>query len=143
MSLRFLAPLLLLPAFLSPGCAAPTPPPGTSSVPAQPPAATSAPAWVTRAVPAPRVTHHVFASAATKGNVSYHLYRPAAYADDGRPLHGRSGKLTRLEELLESVFAAGERVLIFTHFAQYSTISSDFNFLPSDLWKVYVFVLAS
>ncbi len=44
---------------------------------------------------------------------------PAAYADDGRPLHGRSGKLTRLEELLESVFAAGERVLIFTHFAQW------------------------
>ena len=44
---------------------------------------------------------------------------PAAYADDGRPLHGRSGKLTRLEEMLESVFAAGERVLIFTHFAQW------------------------
>jgi enterochelin esterase-like enzyme len=99
MSLRFLAPLMLLSAFLSPGCAAPTPPPGTSSVPAQPPAATSAPAWVTRAVPAPRVTHHVFASAATKGNVSYHLYRPAAYADETRRfpvvywLHGSGGGL--------------------------------------------------
>jgi SNF2-related domain/SNF2 Helicase protein/Helicase conserved C-terminal domain len=42
---------------------------------------------------------------------------PAAYRDDGLPLTGRSGKLTRLEEIVESVFAAGERVLIFTHFA--------------------------
>ena len=42
---------------------------------------------------------------------------PAAYQDDGRPLPGRSGKLTRLEEIVESVFAAGERILIFTHFA--------------------------
>jgi hypothetical protein len=42
---------------------------------------------------------------------------PAAYEDDGRPLAGRSGKLTRLEEIVESVFAAGERILVFTHFA--------------------------
>ena len=42
---------------------------------------------------------------------------PAAFRDDGQPLAGRSGKLTRLEELIESVFAAGERILIFTHFA--------------------------
>jgi superfamily II DNA or RNA helicase len=42
---------------------------------------------------------------------------PAAYHDDGQPLAGRSGKLTRLEEIVESVFAAGERILIFTHFA--------------------------
>jgi SNF2 family DNA or RNA helicase len=42
---------------------------------------------------------------------------PASYQDDDRPLDGRSGKLTRLEEIVESVFAAGERVLIFTHFA--------------------------
>jgi SNF2 family DNA or RNA helicase len=42
---------------------------------------------------------------------------PAAYRDDGRPLAGRSGKLSRLEEIVESVFAAGERVLVFTHFA--------------------------
>ena len=42
---------------------------------------------------------------------------PAAYHDDGLPLAGRSGKLARLEEIVESVFAAGERVLIFTHFA--------------------------
>jgi superfamily II DNA or RNA helicase len=42
---------------------------------------------------------------------------PAAYHDDGLPLAGRSGKLARLEEIVDSVFAADERVLIFTHFA--------------------------
>ena len=42
---------------------------------------------------------------------------PAAYRDDGRPLAGRSGKLVRLEEIVETVFAAGERILVFTHFA--------------------------
>jgi superfamily II DNA or RNA helicase len=44
---------------------------------------------------------------------------PAAYQDDGRPLAGRSGKLARLEELVESVFDAGERILVFTHFAEW------------------------
>jgi hypothetical protein len=42
---------------------------------------------------------------------------PAAYRDDGQPLAGRSGKLARLEEIVESVFEAGERILVFTHFA--------------------------
>jgi hypothetical protein len=42
---------------------------------------------------------------------------PAAYAGDGSRLDGRSGKLARLEEIVDDVFAAGERVLIFTHFA--------------------------
>ena len=44
---------------------------------------------------------------------------PAAFRDDGRPLAGRSGKLARLEEIVESVFAAGERLLVFTHFASW------------------------
>ncbi|MDQ3470667.1 MAG: SNF2-related protein, partial [Actinomycetota bacterium] len=44
---------------------------------------------------------------------------PAAYQDDGRPLAGRSGKLARLEEIIGSVFAAGEKILVFTHFAQW------------------------
>ncbi|MEI8000947.1 MAG: SNF2-related protein [Actinomycetes bacterium] len=44
---------------------------------------------------------------------------PAAYQDDGRPLAGRSGKLARLEEIVDTVYAAGERVLIFTHFAEW------------------------
>jgi SNF2 family DNA or RNA helicase len=50
---------------------------------------------------------------------------PAAYQDDGRPLAGRSGKLTRLEEIVESVFAAGERILIFTHFATWGMRLAD------------------
>ena len=117
MSLRSLAPLMLLSALLSPGCAAPTPLPAASSVPGQPPAATSSPAWVTRAVPAPRVTHHVFASAATKGNVSYHLYRPAAYADETRRfpvvywLHGSGGGLPGIPvvaQRFDAAIAAGK-----------------------------------
>ncbi len=44
---------------------------------------------------------------------------PAAYNDDGLALTGRSGKLARLEEIIDSVFAAGERILIFTHFASW------------------------
>ncbi|MGI8662614.1 MAG: DEAD/DEAH box helicase [Acidimicrobiales bacterium] len=44
---------------------------------------------------------------------------PAAYQADDRPLAGRSGKLARLEEIVESVFAAGKRILVFTHFAEW------------------------
>jgi hypothetical protein len=50
---------------------------------------------------------------------------PAAYQDDDRPLEGRSGKLARLEEIVESVFAAGERVLVFTHFAEWGVKLAD------------------
>jgi len=39
--------------------------------------------------------------------------------DDDGPIEGRSGKLARLDEILETVFAAGERVLVFTHFASW------------------------
>lgn len=44
---------------------------------------------------------------------------PAAYQADDEPLDGRSGKLARLNEIIDNVFAAGERVLIFTHFASW------------------------
>ena len=44
---------------------------------------------------------------------------PSAYQHDDRPLAGRSGKLARLEEIVDAVFAAGERVLVFTHFAEW------------------------
>ncbi len=50
---------------------------------------------------------------------------PAAYQDDDRPLAGRSGKLSRLEEIVESVFAAGERILVFTHFASWGRRLAD------------------
>ncbi|MBK6969756.1 MAG: DEAD/DEAH box helicase [Candidatus Microthrix sp.] len=44
---------------------------------------------------------------------------PTAYQGDDLPLDGRSGKLARLEEIIDTVFASGERVLIFTHFASW------------------------
>ncbi len=44
---------------------------------------------------------------------------PAAYNGDDAPLAGRSGKLARLDEIVDNVFEANERVLIFTHFAQW------------------------
>ena len=44
---------------------------------------------------------------------------PAAYQDDDEPLAGRSGKLNRLDEIVDAVFAADERVLVFTHFAKW------------------------
>jgi superfamily II DNA or RNA helicase len=50
---------------------------------------------------------------------------PAAYRDDGQPLAGRSGKLARLEEIVDAVFAAGERVLVFTHFATWGRRLAD------------------
>jgi len=50
---------------------------------------------------------------------------PANYQDDGRPLAGRSGKLTRLEEIVDAVFAAGEKVLVFTHFAEWGKKLAD------------------
>lgn len=51
---------------------------------------------------------------------------PANYnADDDDSLDGRSGKLTRLEEIIDAVFAAGERVLVFTHFAQWGVRLAD------------------
>jgi superfamily II DNA or RNA helicase len=46
---------------------------------------------------------------------------PAAYQADDRPLEGRSGKLARLEEIVAAVFAAEERVLVFTHFAEWGS----------------------
>lgn len=50
---------------------------------------------------------------------------PAAYLgerDELGVLDGRSGKLTRLEEIFDDVIAGGERLLIFTHFARWGEI---------------------
>ncbi len=44
---------------------------------------------------------------------------PAQLLRDGSPLPGRSGKLARLEEILEEVLAAGERALLFTQYAEF------------------------
>ncbi|QGG95036.1 DEAD/DEAH box helicase [Actinomarinicola tropica] len=50
---------------------------------------------------------------------------PVAYEDDGGPLAGRSGKLARLEEIVDQVYAADERVLVFTHFARWGERLAD------------------
>ena len=42
---------------------------------------------------------------------------PLNYQDDDLGIEGRSGKLERLYEIMETVFAADERLLVFTHFA--------------------------
>ncbi len=51
---------------------------------------------------------------------------PEAYTKTGGPLDGRSGKLARLNEIVESVFESGERVLIFTHFASWGEKLADY-----------------
>jgi SNF2 family DNA or RNA helicase len=43
---------------------------------------------------------------------------PAQFLGDGSPLAGRSGKLTRLAEMLEEVLSIGDKALIFTQFAE-------------------------
>ena len=43
---------------------------------------------------------------------------PALLLHDGSPLHGRSGKLARLGEMLEEVVASDERALVFTQYAE-------------------------
>lgn len=45
---------------------------------------------------------------------------PAAFTGDEDPLAGRSGKLARLEEIIDAVFTAGERVVIFTQYARWA-----------------------
>ncbi len=47
---------------------------------------------------------------------------PAQYLKDGGPLEGRSGKLARLTEMMEEVYAEGDRALVFTQFAEMGEI---------------------
>ncbi len=44
---------------------------------------------------------------------------PVNYRPDDRGIEGRSGKLVRLNEIIDNVFASDEKVLIFTHFASW------------------------
>jgi SNF2 family DNA or RNA helicase len=43
---------------------------------------------------------------------------PAQFLGDNSAIDGRSGKLTRLTEMLEEVIAVGDRVLVFSQFAE-------------------------
>jgi SNF2 family DNA or RNA helicase len=47
---------------------------------------------------------------------------PAHFLADGSSLPGRSGKLTRLVEVLEEAVAEGDRALVFTQFTQMGTL---------------------
>ncbi|HEY8452359.1 MAG: DEAD/DEAH box helicase [Micromonosporaceae bacterium] len=47
---------------------------------------------------------------------------PAHLLGDGSRLAGRSGKLARLEEILEEVLAGGEKALVFTQYAQFGAM---------------------
>lgn len=47
---------------------------------------------------------------------------PAHFLRDGSTLSGRSGKLTRAEELVEEIVAAGDKVLCFTQFAEWGEL---------------------
>jgi hypothetical protein len=47
---------------------------------------------------------------------------PAQLLGDGSPLPGRSGKLERLEEILDGVLAEGESALCFTQFARFGAM---------------------
>ncbi|OLL72651.1 Helicase, SNF2/RAD54 family [Pseudonocardia sp. Ae168_Ps1] len=52
---------------------------------------------------------------------------PAQLLHDGSPIHRaggahRSGKVARLEEILESVLAAGDKVLLFTQYTEFAAI---------------------
>ena len=47
---------------------------------------------------------------------------PAQFLRDSSQLTGRSGKLTRTEELLDEIVAAGDKVLCFTQFAEWGAL---------------------
>jgi SNF2 family DNA or RNA helicase len=47
---------------------------------------------------------------------------PAHFLKDGSPFPGRSGKVARLEDLLEEVLAEGGRALLFTQFTEFADL---------------------
>ncbi|SFS92247.1 DEAD/DEAH box helicase [Saccharopolyspora flava] len=56
---------------------------------------------------------------ATMSKLKQVCNHPAQLLGDGSALAGRSGKLARLEELLDSVLAEGDKALVFTQFAEF------------------------
>ncbi|MCC6892937.1 MAG: DEAD/DEAH box helicase [Anaerolineae bacterium] len=62
---------------------------------------------------------------------------PAQYLKDGSALEGRSGKLSRLTEMLEEIYATDDRALIFTQFAEMGELLRDHlraKFVDDPLW---------
>jgi SNF2 family DNA or RNA helicase len=63
---------------------------------------------------------------------------PAHFLKDHSALEGRSGKLERLEEMLEEALAEGDRALIFTQFAEMGELL--FQRLPERLFNDALFL---
>ncbi len=63
---------------------------------------------------------------------------PAQFVADGSSLSGRSGKLARLEEMLEEVLAAGDKALIFSQFAEMGTLLR--RYLQEELGREVLFL---
>ncbi|BCB91575.1 hypothetical protein Psuf_088880 [Phytohabitans suffuscus] len=61
---------------------------------------------------------------ATMSKLKQVCNHPAQFLHDDTRLAGRSGKLARLEEILEEVLAAGERALMFTQYAEFGGMLS-------------------
>jgi non-specific serine/threonine protein kinase len=59
---------------------------------------------------------------ATMAKLKQVCNHPAQFLHDGSRLAGRSGKLARLEEILDEVLAAGEKALLFTQYAQFGAM---------------------
>jgi SNF2 family DNA or RNA helicase len=51
---------------------------------------------------------------------------PAQFLKDGSAMEGRSGKLARLLDLLNEIYEAGDRTLIFTQFAAFGELLRDY-----------------
>ncbi|NDH12128.1 MAG: DEAD/DEAH box helicase, partial [Actinobacteria bacterium] len=59
---------------------------------------------------------------------------PVNYQTDDDGLDGRSGKLNRLNEIIETVFAADEKILVFTHFATWGEKLAAYHVVLYDRW---------
>ena len=59
---------------------------------------------------------------ATMSKLKQVCNHPAQFLGDGSRVAGRSGKLTRLEEILEEVLADGDKALCFTQFTEFGNM---------------------
>lgn len=63
---------------------------------------------------------------ATLGKLKQICNHPVNFLKDGSLIEGRSGKLLRLEEILEEVYAIGDRSLIFTQYTEMGNLLKDY-----------------
>ncbi|MGI8333339.1 DEAD/DEAH box helicase [Actinomadura scrupuli] len=61
----------------------------------------------------------------TLGKLKQICNHPAQFLRDGSPLAGRSGKVARLEEILEEALAEGDKTLCFTQYAEFGALLRD------------------